>query len=219
MGSAEPMHLHCPTPLLHSAALHAAPRVIKNGKALPVPNSTSSSSSSSSTKSRASKATSSTAAAAAITAKGSEAAAAAAAAVADAAVGWQVFHYEGGIREFVLWMNEGKEAMHEPVYFTRCVHSGCTVLKPYNRAAGRAQVSSQELDALWMNEGKEGTQEAVYFTRCANLWRCWLESRAPGSRECTGLKFRIDCVLAERGQGGSPLIGVLYQVCFARSAV
>lgn len=103
--------------------LHAVPRVIKNGKALPVPNPTSASTSSSSTKSRTSKASSSSSSTAAVSGKGSgsEAAAAAAAAAADAAVGWQVFHYEGGIREFVSWMNEGKEAMHEPVYFTRCV--------------------------------------------------------------------------------------------------
>jgi len=39
---------------------------------------------------------------------------------------WQVFHYQGGIREYVLWLNEGKEALCEPVFFTRSAE-GVTV--------------------------------------------------------------------------------------------
>ena len=32
---------------------------------------------------------------------------------------WQVFHFEGGIKEYVLWMNEGKEALHEPIFLNK----------------------------------------------------------------------------------------------------
>jgi len=31
----------------------------------------------------------------------------------------ETFHYEGGIVEFVKWVNENKEALHKPVYFTK----------------------------------------------------------------------------------------------------
>lgn len=33
--------------------------------------------------------------------------------------GWQLFHFDGGLREFVGWMNEGKMQLHEPIYFER----------------------------------------------------------------------------------------------------
>jgi len=31
----------------------------------------------------------------------------------------EVFHYEGGIVEFVKWVNKTKEALHKPIYFTK----------------------------------------------------------------------------------------------------
>ncbi|PIN89050.1 DNA topoisomerase (ATP-hydrolyzing) subunit B [Candidatus Pacearchaeota archaeon CG10_big_fil_rev_8_21_14_0_10_34_76] len=31
----------------------------------------------------------------------------------------EVFHYEGGIIEFVKWVNETKEALHKPIYFSK----------------------------------------------------------------------------------------------------
>lgn len=31
----------------------------------------------------------------------------------------EVFHYEGGLIEFVKWLNKGKEELHKPVYFTK----------------------------------------------------------------------------------------------------
>ncbi len=31
----------------------------------------------------------------------------------------EIFHYEGGISEFVKWVNKTKEALHKPIYFTK----------------------------------------------------------------------------------------------------
>jgi DNA gyrase/topoisomerase IV subunit B len=33
--------------------------------------------------------------------------------------GRQVFHYEGGLSQYVAWMNEGKTKLHDPIYITR----------------------------------------------------------------------------------------------------
>eukprot|EP00877_Chromochloris_zofingiensis_P005104 jgi/Chrzof1/14595/Cz09g08230.t1 len=32
--------------------------------------------------------------------------------------GWQVFHYEGGLQEYVTWLNRDKHVLHEPIVFT-----------------------------------------------------------------------------------------------------
>lgn len=39
--------------------------------------------------------------------------------VPSEANGWQTYHFEGGIKEYVLWMNEGKEALHDPIFLSR----------------------------------------------------------------------------------------------------
>lgn len=31
----------------------------------------------------------------------------------------ETFHYEGGLEEFVKWVNKSKEALHKPIYFTK----------------------------------------------------------------------------------------------------
>ena len=31
----------------------------------------------------------------------------------------ETFHYEGGLMEFVKWLNEGKEALHKPIYYMK----------------------------------------------------------------------------------------------------
>ena len=31
----------------------------------------------------------------------------------------EIFHYEGGLEEFVKWVNKSKEALHKPIYFTK----------------------------------------------------------------------------------------------------
>lgn len=31
----------------------------------------------------------------------------------------ETFHYEGGLMEFVKWLNEGKEALHKPIYYLK----------------------------------------------------------------------------------------------------
>jgi len=33
--------------------------------------------------------------------------------------GWQVYHYRGGLQEFVAWMNQAKTALHAPIYLTK----------------------------------------------------------------------------------------------------
>lgn len=65
---------------------------------------------------------------------GGEAAAADAAAAATlspaaaeaAAAGWEVFHYSGGLAEYVRYLNRDKEAIHEPFFFSKQV-DGYTV--------------------------------------------------------------------------------------------
>lgn len=32
---------------------------------------------------------------------------------------WEVLHYDGGLREFVMWMNREKEVLHEPIYIQK----------------------------------------------------------------------------------------------------
>lgn len=32
---------------------------------------------------------------------------------------WEVFHFDGGIMEYVLWMNEVKESLHEPIFLSK----------------------------------------------------------------------------------------------------
>ncbi|GBF92793.1 DNA gyrase subunit B [Raphidocelis subcapitata] len=34
------------------------------------------------------------------------------------AEGWQVFHFDGGLREYVQWLNRDKQALHQPLSFT-----------------------------------------------------------------------------------------------------
>ncbi len=31
----------------------------------------------------------------------------------------EIFHYEGGLEEFVKWVNKSKESLHKPIYFTK----------------------------------------------------------------------------------------------------
>lgn len=62
---------------------------------------------------------------------GGEAAAADAAAAATlspaaaeaAAAGWEVFHYSGGLAEYVRYLNRDKEAIHEPFFFSKQARS------------------------------------------------------------------------------------------------
>lgn len=37
------------------------------------------------------------------------------------AAGWEVFHYSGGLAEYVRYLNRDKEAIHEPFYFSKQV--------------------------------------------------------------------------------------------------
>ena len=37
----------------------------------------------------------------------------------DASSKKEIFHYEGGLQEFVKWVNKTKDALHKPVYFTK----------------------------------------------------------------------------------------------------
>ena len=32
---------------------------------------------------------------------------------------WKSFHYEGGLREYVEWLNRDKEALHETIFASR----------------------------------------------------------------------------------------------------
>uniref|UniRef100_A0A7R9Z5X7 DNA topoisomerase 2 n=1 Tax=Chlamydomonas euryale TaxID=1486919 RepID=A0A7R9Z5X7_9CHLO len=41
------------------------------------------------------------------------------AAVAPDASGWQLFQFQGGLSEFVRWMNAGRTELHAPIYFQR----------------------------------------------------------------------------------------------------
>lgn len=34
--------------------------------------------------------------------------------------GWQLFLFQGGLSQYVTWMNEGKMTLHDPIYITRC---------------------------------------------------------------------------------------------------
>jgi DNA gyrase subunit B len=34
---------------------------------------------------------------------------------------WEVFHYSGGLVEYVKFLNRDKEPIHEPIYFTKTV--------------------------------------------------------------------------------------------------
>lgn len=40
---------------------------------------------------------------------------------------WTHFNFQGGLKEFVEWTNQGKEALHKPFYITKEV-SNLTVL-------------------------------------------------------------------------------------------
>ena len=33
--------------------------------------------------------------------------------------GWQMFYFEGGLSQYVAWMNGGKTKLHDPIYITR----------------------------------------------------------------------------------------------------
>ena len=33
--------------------------------------------------------------------------------------GWQTFHFEGGLSQFVAWTNEGKHPLHDPIVLER----------------------------------------------------------------------------------------------------
>lgn len=43
------------------------------------------------------------------------------AAAEAAAAGWEVFHYSGGLAEYVRYLNRDKEAIHEPFFFSKQV--------------------------------------------------------------------------------------------------
>ena len=34
---------------------------------------------------------------------------------------WQTFHYSGGLREYVKWLNNERQAFHEPIVISRQV--------------------------------------------------------------------------------------------------
>ena len=38
--------------------------------------------------------------------------------------GWEVFHFSGGLAEYVAYLNRDKEAVHEPFYFHKQVRAG-----------------------------------------------------------------------------------------------
>jgi hypothetical protein len=35
------------------------------------------------------------------------------------AEGWQTFHYDGGLQEYVTWINQGRSMLHEPMFFSK----------------------------------------------------------------------------------------------------
>ena len=46
---------------------------------------------------------------------------------ADGAVtedGWEVFHFEGGLQEYVQWLNRERDALHAPITVQRQVSAG-----------------------------------------------------------------------------------------------
>jgi DNA gyrase subunit B len=55
---------------------------------------------------------------------GSGAPAAAAAAAGPVREGWEIFHYSGGLAEYVRYLNRDKEPIHEPFYFSKTVSDG-----------------------------------------------------------------------------------------------
>ena len=46
---------------------------------------------------------------------------------ADGAItedGWEVFHFEGGLQEYVQWLNRERDALHAPITVQRQVSAG-----------------------------------------------------------------------------------------------
>ncbi|GAX81704.1 hypothetical protein CEUSTIGMA_g9132.t1 [Chlamydomonas eustigma] len=43
------------------------------------------------------------------------------------AEGWQTFHFDGGLHEYVTWINRGRSYLHEPLYFSKSAVGGVHV--------------------------------------------------------------------------------------------
>lgn len=91
-------------------------------------------------------------------------------AAASEAPDWTQFHFKGGIKEYVAWVNREKPIMHDPIFVSKKVHSKPQAAQTLSKFTLPLTLQNISLELAWHGYVQHSGRDDMFYTIKITQW-------------------------------------------------